>query len=127
MTLKDGETMRRKETEIHAKMTRGGAHSGGLRKQAEEIARGKEAHLPDNLEVWSLEETRQAFHELLVHQIELEIQNEELRRAQTELESSRARYFDLYDLAPVGYVTISETGLILETNLTAATLLGVRR
>ena len=73
------------------------------------------------------EETRQTLHELRVHQIELELQNDDLRRTQAELEASRARYFDLYELAPVGYVTLSETGLILEANLTAAGLLGVGR
>jgi len=59
------------------------------------------------------------------YQIELEMQNEELRRAQVELDLSRARYFDLYNNAPVCYVTVSEAGLILQANLTAATLLGV--
>ncbi len=98
-----------------------------LRRQAEEIAREKAAQSPENLEALSPEETRQTLHELRVHQIELEMQNEELRRAQAELDAARARYFDLYDLAPVGYCTLSEQGLILEANLTAATLLGVAR
>ncbi len=64
------------------------------------------------------EEARKVLHDLRVHHIELELQNEELRRAQAELEASRARYFDLYDLAPVGYCMLSEKGLILEANLT---------
>ncbi len=72
-------------------------------------------------------EPQKLLQELQIHQIELEMQNEELRRTQEELEASRERYFDLFELAPVGYCTISEKGLILEANLTAATLLGVAR
>ena len=85
-----------------------------LRRQAEEIARDKASLPPEDLDALSSEEIRRMFHELRVHQIELEIQNAELRRTQAELESSRARYIDLYDLAPVGYCTISEKELILE-------------
>jgi len=98
-----------------------------LRRLAEEIVREKEAHSPENQEPIPPEETRQMIHELRVHQIELEVQNEELRLAQAELAAARARYFDLYDLAPVGYCIISENGLIQEANLTIATLLGVDR
>lgn len=64
---------------------------------------------------------------LRLHQTELEVQNEELRRAQLSLEVSRQRYFELYDLAPAGYLTLSGQGLIHHANLTAATLLGVER
>ena len=65
--------------------------------------------------------------ELRVHQIELEMQNDTLLASQMELETSRDRYQDLYDLAPVGYCAFSEKGLIMEANLTAATLLGTTR
>ena len=66
-------------------------------------------------------------HELLVHKVELEMQNEELRRAYNELEEARDRYIDLYEFAPAGYFTINREGLISETNLTGSTLLGVDR
>ena len=100
------------------------AQAAELRRRAEAKVRVLEAREPEAL---SPEEARRALHELRVHQIELEMQNEELRRAQEELDASRARYFDLYDLAPVGYCTLTEQGLILEANLTAAILLGTSR
>jgi PAS domain S-box-containing protein len=71
--------------------------------------------------------TEQLMHDLQVHQVELQMQNEELRCAQLALELSHARYFDLYDLAPVGYLTVAANGLIVEANLCAATLLDVAR
>ncbi len=66
-------------------------------------------------------------HELNVHQIELEMQNEALRKAQLDLEESRDRYADLYDFAPLGYFTFSHKGIIEEVNLTGASLLGIER
>jgi PAS domain S-box-containing protein len=64
-------------------------------------------------------------HELGVHQIELEIQNEQLRQTQAELEGSRDRYFDLYEHAPAGYVTFSLEGVIVETNQLARTMMSL--
>ncbi len=72
-------------------------------------------------------EPGQLLHELQVHQIELEMQNEQLRSAQQALEIEHSRYFDLYDLAPVAYCTLSDQGLVLQANLTAATLFGLSR
>jgi len=80
-----------------------------------------------NLELESPAEIQKIVHQLQVHQIELEMQNEELRRTQFELETARLRYFDLYDLAPVGYCTLSEHGLILEANLMAANMFDTSR
>ena len=96
-----------------------------LRQQAENLAFKNQSRLLSSLEPPSAEKVRQILHELRVHQIELEMQNEELRRIQQELEAARARYFNLYDMAPVGYCTLNESGQIVEANLTAVALLGV--
>lgn len=66
-------------------------------------------------------------HELQVHQIELEMQNESLRQAHDEMEKSRDRYLDLYDFSPISYLTLSSACTIFEANLTAANLLGAER
>jgi len=95
-----------------------------LRRRAELQAEASELQQLDT--GWPAE-ARRVLHELRVHQIELEMQNEELRTTREQLEASKARYFDLYDLAPVGYFTLSEEGRILEASLTAAPLLGVAR
>ncbi len=98
-----------------------------LRLAAEKVLLNKEPlHEEINKEL-SPEEMIFAIHELSVHQIELEMQNEELMRIQVELDTVRARYFDMYELAPEGYLIVSESGLILESNLTAVTMLGVTR
>ncbi len=95
-----------------------------LRRRAEERLRAVVSLEP---RARTIEETADLVHELRVHQIELEMQNEELRLAHEALEVSRARYFSLYDLAPIGYLTLSEAGLIEEANLAAAGLLGTAR
>jgi PAS domain S-box-containing protein len=68
-----------------------------------------------------------SLHELQVYQIELEMQNEALRQCQIDLEGSRDRYIDFYDYAPVGYLTLSDRGLIAEINLTGTEMLGMDR
>jgi two-component system, cell cycle sensor histidine kinase and response regulator CckA len=95
-----------------------------LRQRAEQRAAGEDQPWGSADDPPSMEEAREAMHDLRVHQIEIEMQNEELRRAQAELQASRARYFELYDLAPVAYLTIGESGRILEANLTSVPLLG---
>lgn len=72
-------------------------------------------------------EVQRLVQELQVHQIELEMQYEELLMAQTEAETSRAQYMDLYDFAPVGYCTLAANGTLLQLNLRTAQLLGLTR
>lgn len=80
--------------------------------------------IPEDLTGKSPEEIIQ---ELRIHQIELEIQNEELQKSQHELESSREQYVNLYEFSPAGYITLTQNGTIAEVNLTCATMLGVVR
>jgi two-component system CheB/CheR fusion protein len=75
----------------------------------------------------TLEESQRLVHELQVHQIELELQNQELQEARAELEAGLARYSDLYDFAPIGYLTLDSDGAIRQVNLSGARLLGLER
>ncbi len=95
-----------------------------LRDQAEKrlCARTPQSRPPMN-EI----ETQRLVHEIEVHQVELEMQNEELRRARQELELSLHKYSELYDFAPVGYFVFDPRGLIREINLAGAQLLGAER
>ena len=96
---------------------------------SEELRRQAEARL-DVLSAAALPapaELAAAVHELRVHQIELEMQNEELRRAQLEAETLRVQYAELFFMAPVGYFTLGNRGIVGEANHTAAGLLGVER
>lgn len=94
-----------------------------LRQRAEEMARTS----PTNIAGMTAEDVQRLVQELQIHQMELELQNEDLRAAQLELAESRDRYSDLYEFAPVGYLALDKDGKILEANLTAATMLGVQR
>ncbi len=95
-----------------------------LRNRAEERLRARGRQEP---RIEGNEDALRLIHELQVHQIELEMQNEELRRTRDELETSLARYSELYDFAPVGYVTLDQKSTILELNLVGATMLGKER
>ena len=98
-----------------------------LHHRAEALFQVKSAGAPVDLGAMTPDGVRRLVHQLQVHQIELEMQNEELRRAQVALDEARARYFDLYNLAPLGYCTVDHEGLMVEANLTAVTLLGTTR
>ncbi|MCU0857875.1 MAG: hypothetical protein MUC65_05660, partial [Pontiellaceae bacterium] len=90
-------------------------HFAKFRHEAER----SEALSPDILRAMPPDEILRMVQELHVHQIKLEMQNENLRTVYAQLDEARERYSDLYDFAPVGYLTLSEKGLILEANLTA--------
>ena len=95
----------------------------GLRTQAE--ARLRITHR--DVAAMPITEVHQLVHELQVHQIELDMQKEELRRTQAELEAAHDRYVDLYDVSPVGQLTLDRQGTIVAANLRAGTLVGINR
>jgi chemotaxis family two-component system sensor kinase Cph1 len=104
------------------------AGAAELRRRAE--SRFKENQTSRRSEVGdrsTAEETQRLVHELEVHQIQLEMQNEELLQARAEVEAILGQYTDLYDFAPVGYFTLGRDGTIRQVNLTGARLLGVDR
>jgi PAS domain S-box-containing protein len=95
-----------------------------LRREAEQRLRDKKA---TPVEGMAEVDVRALLHELQVHQIELEMQNEELLRAQTAVQEVSDRYQDLFDFAPIGYFLLDEQSQILEINLAGAALLGLDR
>jgi two-component system, cell cycle sensor histidine kinase and response regulator CckA len=97
---------------------------------SEQLRRRAEERLPSRpveLKQLSPEEAQTLLQELQIHQVELEMQNEQLRQTQAELETALAKYTDLYDFSPVAYLTLDPNGWVLEANLTAARLLGTER
>ncbi len=106
-----------------AKKPGGSTKPTGLRRQAEELLRTTKR----DVAAMPVKDVQQLVHELQVHQIELEMQNDELRRTQLELETARDRYVNLYDFSPAGHLTLDMHGTIVEANLRAGTLLGVNR
>jgi PAS domain S-box-containing protein len=99
------------------------AAAAELRRRAQARLRAAAESAPDPTGA----DARRILHELRVHQIELEMQNEELRQSRTEVEAGLGRYTDLYDFAPVGYLTVGRDGTIRQVNLTGSRLLGVAR
>lgn len=107
--------MKKKETK--------GTQGNKLRKQAESRLRDQ----TDRIDELSALDIKSLAHELATYQVELEMQNDELRRAQVDLEEARSRYVELYDFAPVGYLTLDESLVVVEANLTAAMTLGISK
>ncbi|MDP3089620.1 MAG: PAS domain S-box protein [Nitrospira sp.] len=106
-----------------AKKPDGSTKDTALRLQAEE-----RLHVTNrDVVAMPVKDVQQLVHELQVHQIELEMQNDELRRTQVALEVARDRYVALYDFSPAGHLTLDRDGTIVEASLRAGMLLGLNR
>jgi PAS domain S-box-containing protein len=104
-----------------------GTDNAGMVRSLREEAEERLSRSPQRSPEMDGQTAEKLIHELRVHQIELETQAEELRRTQLALTESRDKYLDLYDFAPVGYITLSSEAIIEDVNLTGATLLGIER
>lgn len=109
-----------------------GINSGGgsddgkfqfMRERAEELARSRQKTAYER----KLADRDKLLQELHVHQIELELQNEELRQAQVKLQYTHQQYLDLYNEAPMGYASLDDAGIIIRANQMLATMLGVEK
>ncbi|RAJ11669.1 sensor histidine kinase [Arenibacter echinorum] len=104
-------------------MVEKGSHSSNLRSKAE----AKVGTSPLGGPELTMDKAKELMHELEVHQVELEMQNQELREAQHRLEDIRDQYTDLFDFAPIGYIILNKKGKVEKINLTACTLMGIDR
>jgi len=95
-----------------------------LRKKAEELLKSKQKK---TAKTFAETDAKKLLHELQVHQIELEMQNDELREANETAEAALKKYTMLYDFAPMGYFTLDSDGSICDLNFTGAELLGDKR
>jgi PAS domain S-box-containing protein len=102
---------------------KGTASAGGLRSRAEDQLQRQ----GESLNGLTSDQMQAIIHDLHVHEIELEMQNEQLRETQADLEAAREQFVELYDFAPIGYLTLDRSGIIKRANLTSVSMLGVER
>jgi len=111
------------ETEITKREVKRSGKNKSLDRRAEKFINNN----PSTIRKIPPRDIKDLIEDLRIYQTELEMQNEVLRQTQLELDAARDKYVDLYDFAPSGYFTINEKGVFVETNLTAAIMLGVER
>lgn len=112
---------------VHDDATKCAANIDEILLRAEESQQERIMQPPESMEALSIEAVQQLIHDLQVQQIELEMQNNELRRIQSELDDARSRYFDMYEYAPGGYFLLNEQGQLVEANSSFAALLGIEK